>query len=123
MIGVMQVPMAKWPAGLYEWSPAVVGHLDRFWRGERGVQEVTQRRRHVAHAELDPKQRDLDYVRCVRQQPQRRPQQPAAPPTWDLSTHDMACCGSAWHPALRCCMRQLNSESAVLVLSTLCVGR
>jgi hypothetical protein len=49
--------------GLYEWSPAVVGHLDRFWRGERGVQEVTQRRRHVAHAELDPKQRDLDYVR------------------------------------------------------------
>ena len=56
--------MTTWTAGLYEWSPAVVGHLDRFWRGERGVQEVTQRRRHVAHAELDPKQRDLDYVRC-----------------------------------------------------------
>jgi hypothetical protein len=52
-------------AGLYDWSPTVASTLDRFWRGERGVMEVTQRRRHVAHAELDPKQRDLDYVRCV----------------------------------------------------------
>jgi hypothetical protein len=43
----------------------VVSVLDRFWSGERGVTEVTQRRRHVAHAELDPKQRDLDYVRCI----------------------------------------------------------
>jgi hypothetical protein len=77
-----------------------VGHLDRFWRGERGVQEVTQRRRHVAHAELDPKQRDLDYVRCVRLQPQSRLQQLAAPPTQELSTRDMACVGSGWQSAV-----------------------
>lgn len=51
----------------------MVSVLDRFWSRERGVSEVTQRRRHVAHAELDPKQRDLSYVRWAHSPPQIAP--------------------------------------------------
>lgn len=58
-----RAPLPDPTKGLIDWSPAVATSLDRFWSAERGVEEATQRRRHVAHAELDPKQRDLEYVR------------------------------------------------------------
>ncbi len=58
-----RAPLSDPTTGLIDWSPAVATSLDRFWSAERGVEEATQRRRHVAHAELDPKQRDLEYVR------------------------------------------------------------
>ena len=63
-----QTPPPDPATGLINWTSGVATTLHEFWNSERGVTEPTQVRRHVAHAELDPKQRDLGYVRWAMRQ-------------------------------------------------------